>query len=205
MQCYDLRFAELSTILARRGARILTYPSAFAMSTGRAHWEILLRARAIENQCFVVASAQTGWHNDKRQSYGHAMVVDPFGRVLVQCDTEKELDVRTVNLDMTVLERVRSNMPCMEHRRKDIYSLLPVEFGGCGSPEQRQPFVFQNFEIPEETVFYESEHSVAFTNIRCVVAGRGFYLILYLMKILTDGHYLYPQTCWSPHAVACSV
>lgn len=172
LQCYDVRFAELNTILAKRGARILTYPSAFAVSTGRAHWEVLLRARAIENQCFVVASAQIGWHNDKRQSYGHAMVVDPFGRVLAQCDPEKELDVQTVRLDMAELERVRSNMPCMEHRRSDVYSLLPVEFGGCGWPLQRGPFVFQTFEIPEETVFYQSEHSVAFTNIRCVVAGR---------------------------------
>lgn len=73
-QCYDLRFPELSTILRKRGAQLLTYPSAFACSTGKAHWEILLRARAIENQCFVIASAQIGFHNVKRESYGHAMV-----------------------------------------------------------------------------------------------------------------------------------
>lgn len=74
LQCYDLRFAELSTILRKHGAKILTYPSAFAASTGRAHWEVLLRARAIETQSFVIASAQIGFHNDKRESYGHAMV-----------------------------------------------------------------------------------------------------------------------------------
>lgn len=73
-QCYDLRFPEVSTILRRQGADILTYPSAFAMSTGRSHWEVLLRARAIETQCYVVAAAQIGYHNTKRESYGHAIV-----------------------------------------------------------------------------------------------------------------------------------
>lgn len=73
-QCYDLRFPELSTSLAMRNAHILTYPSAFTYATGKAHWEPLLRARAIENQCYVVAAAQTGKHNEKRTSWGHAMV-----------------------------------------------------------------------------------------------------------------------------------
>lgn len=69
-----MRFPELSTILRKKGAEILTYPSAFAYSTGKAHWELLLRARAIENQCFVIAAAQIGFHNAKRQSYGHGLV-----------------------------------------------------------------------------------------------------------------------------------
>lgn len=73
-QCYDLRFPEVSTILRKNGATYLTYPSAFAYSTGLAHWESLLRARAIENQCYVIAPAQVGYHNEKRRSYGHAMV-----------------------------------------------------------------------------------------------------------------------------------
>lgn len=73
-QCYDLRFPELSTILRKQGANVLTYPSAFAMSTGKAHWEVLLRSRAIETQCFVIASAQIGFHNEKRESYGHGIV-----------------------------------------------------------------------------------------------------------------------------------
>lgn len=74
LQCYDLRFPELSTILRKQGANVLTYPSAFAMSTGKAHWEVLLRSRAIETQCFVIASAQIGFHNEKRESYGHGLV-----------------------------------------------------------------------------------------------------------------------------------
>jgi predicted amidohydrolase len=72
--CYDVRFSEVALLLRKAGATILTYPSAFAVSTGRAHWEVLLRARAIETQCFVIAAAQIGFHNKKRESYGHAMV-----------------------------------------------------------------------------------------------------------------------------------
>lgn len=72
--CYDVRFPQLSTILRKFGAEILTYPSVFTVPTGQAHWEVLLRARAIENQCYVVAAAQVGQHNHKRSSYGHSMV-----------------------------------------------------------------------------------------------------------------------------------
>lgn len=73
-KCYDMRFAELSLALRNMGAQILTFPSAFTYQTGAAHWEVLLRARAIETQCYVVAAAQTGTHNKKRVSWGHAMV-----------------------------------------------------------------------------------------------------------------------------------
>lgn len=73
-QCYDIRFAELSLTLAKMGADILTFPSAFTFVTGAAHWETILRARAIESQCYVIAAAQTGAHNNKRTSWGHAMV-----------------------------------------------------------------------------------------------------------------------------------
>ena len=80
--CYDLRFPEFSLALARSGAQILTFPSAFTVATGMAHWESLLRARAIESQCYVVAAAQTGRHNAKRSSYGRTMIVDPWGTVV---------------------------------------------------------------------------------------------------------------------------
>lgn len=75
LQCYDMRFPEVAVLLRKMGANILTYPSAFAYTTGLAHWETLLRSRAIENQCYVIAAAQIGWHNKKRRSYGHAMVI----------------------------------------------------------------------------------------------------------------------------------
>jgi len=83
--CYDLRFAEISLCLRKQGAEILTFPSAFTIPTGMAHWKPLLQARAIENQCYVIAAAQTGKHNDKRSSYGHAMIVDPWGTVVTEC------------------------------------------------------------------------------------------------------------------------
>lgn len=83
IKCYDLRFPELSVLQRENGASILSYPSAFTYTTGKAHWEILLRARAIENQCFVVAAAQYGRHNEKRISYGHSLVSFNIFKVLV--------------------------------------------------------------------------------------------------------------------------
>jgi deaminated glutathione amidase len=83
--CYDLRFPEMSLGLRARGAQLLTFPSAFTAATGQAHWEPLLRARAIETQSYVVAAAQTGCHGPGRNSHGHAMIVDPWGAVIAQC------------------------------------------------------------------------------------------------------------------------
>src|SRR5918912_1283264 len=83
--CYDLRFPELYRQFAARGARMIAVPAAFTRETGKDHWHVLLRARAIENQCFVLAPAQYGFHGGKRASYGHALVVDPWGVVLAEC------------------------------------------------------------------------------------------------------------------------
>ena len=84
--CYDLRFPEFGLALRRAGASILTYPSAFTVPTGSAgHWFALLKARAIENQCYVIAAAQTGNHNPKRSSFGHACIIDPYGCVIAEC------------------------------------------------------------------------------------------------------------------------
>lgn len=99
--CYDMRFAELALVLREMGAELLTFPSAFSVPTGEAgHWETLLRARAIETQCWVVAAAQCGKHNDRRASFGHSLVVDPWGRVLV--DLGEQEGVATVGLDREV-------------------------------------------------------------------------------------------------------
>nr|XP_040236178.2 nitrilase and fragile histidine triad fusion protein NitFhit [Anopheles coluzzii] len=171
--CYDMRFAEASTLLRKQGAEILTYPSAFAVSTGRAHWEVLLRARAIENQCFVIAAAQIGFHNKKRESYGHAMVVNPWGTILGEANPDQDLDVVVAELDFDKLQSVRANMPCFEHRRDDVYNLstragLPYASGATA----KEKFSFGGIEIPPETIFYVSEHCFAFTNIRCVVPGH---------------------------------
>ncbi|XP_070849708.1 deaminated glutathione amidase isoform X2 [Chaetodon trifascialis] len=122
--CYDLRFPELSLALQRNGAEILTYPSAFTVPTGAAHWEVLLRARAIETQCFVLAAAQVGRHHEKRSSYGHALVVDPWGEVLGDCGGEKP-GMALVEIDVEKVRSTRRNMPVQQHRRDaDFYNSL---------------------------------------------------------------------------------
>ncbi|XP_071960916.1 deaminated glutathione amidase-like isoform X2 [Antedon mediterranea] len=122
LKCYDMRFPELSIALTKRGADILTFPSAFTQTTGMAHWEVLLRSRAIENQCYVAAAAQTGKHNEKRTSYGHAMIVDPWGTILACC--REGADVCVANVDHDYIQQVRKRMPVWEHRRHDIYGTV---------------------------------------------------------------------------------
>ncbi|KAM9718352.1 deaminated glutathione amidase [Menidia menidia] len=114
--CYDLRFPELSASLQRNGAEILTYPSAFTVATGAAHWEVLLRARAVETQSFVLAAAQVGRHHPSRASYGHALAVDPWGEVLADCGGEAP-GLALVGVDLEKARRIRSNMPVQQHRR----------------------------------------------------------------------------------------
>lgn len=118
--CYDLRFPELYRRLALRGARLITVPSAFTLETGQDHWEVLLRARAIEQQVFVLAAAQTGSHAPGRACYGHAMVVDPWGIVLV--DAGDGEGVVTADLDLARQERVRKGLPALEHLRHDLFA-----------------------------------------------------------------------------------
>ncbi len=103
--CFDLRYPEVARDYVRKGAQILTYPAAFTVPTGRAHWHTLLRARAIENQCYVIAPAQVGKHNDRIITYGHSLVVDPWGEVLL--DAKEELGVFCVDLDLKRIEEIR--------------------------------------------------------------------------------------------------
>ncbi|KAI1898527.1 hypothetical protein AGOR_G00073280 [Albula goreensis] len=118
--CYDLRFPELSLALLQHGAEILTYPSAFTVTTGAAHWEVLLRARAIEAQCFVLAAAQVGSHHAKRASYGHALAVDPWGMVMGDCGGV-ETGMALVEIDMQKLKDTRRDMPVQQHRRDTTF------------------------------------------------------------------------------------
>lgn len=113
--CYDLRFPELYRALAAQGAEILSVPSAFTEATGEAHWEVLLRARAIENQCYVIAPNQSGTHPGGRRTWGHSMIVDPWGRVVAQRAAGE--GVVTAELDLAHLAEIRRNMPCLKHRR----------------------------------------------------------------------------------------
>lgn len=112
--CYDVRFPELYRALAARGAEVLMVPAAFTAHTGAAHWHTLLRARAIENQCFVVAPAQVGRHNPARESYGHSIIIDPWGEVLAELPDGVGLAV--ADIDLARLSEVRAQMPCHSHR-----------------------------------------------------------------------------------------
>ncbi|MHB8419306.1 MAG: carbon-nitrogen hydrolase family protein [Myxococcales bacterium] len=115
--CYDLRFPELYRRLSRAGAEILTVPAAFTLMTGKDHWEVLLRARAIENQCYVVAAAQHGSHPGNRLTYGHSMIIDSWGIVLACCPDGP--GIALAELDRGALERVRRSLPALRHRRLD--------------------------------------------------------------------------------------
>lgn len=113
--CYDLRFPELYRRLVDAGAIALAIPAAFTLSTGKDHWHVLLRARAIEQQCYVLAAAQTGHHYGERRSYGHALIVDPWGTVIAQCGEQEGVAVAPI--DPAFVERVRRALPSLAHRR----------------------------------------------------------------------------------------
>ncbi|MEX0994767.1 MAG: carbon-nitrogen hydrolase family protein [Balneolaceae bacterium] len=112
--CYDVRFPELYRKLTELGARVLTVPSAFTRPTGEAHWEVLLRARAIENTAYVFAPAQTGKHGRKRTTYGYALIADPWGTVLADAGTEP--GVALAEIDLGRLESIRKKLPSLSHR-----------------------------------------------------------------------------------------
>ncbi|MFP2930825.1 carbon-nitrogen hydrolase family protein [Pyxidicoccus sp. 3LG] len=113
--CYDLRFPELYRRLSKEGATLLAVPAAFTLMTGKDHWEVLLRARAIENQAYVLAPAQGGRHSANRLTYGHAMVVDPWGLVTARASEGEGLALAPVDPELQA--RIRRNLPCLQHRR----------------------------------------------------------------------------------------
>jgi len=119
--CYDLRFPELYRSLALRGAQILCVPSAYTAYTGAAHWEVLLRARAIENGCFVIAPGQVAEHLPGRECFGHSMIVDPWGAVLAEVQDGVGLCV--ADLDLGRVAEVRAQIPSLQNRRPDAYDL----------------------------------------------------------------------------------
>ncbi|KJY79925.1 carbon-nitrogen hydrolase family protein [Vibrio nigripulchritudo] len=113
--CYDLRFPALFNELRLGGADVILVPAAFTAVTGKAHWETLLRARAIENQCFIIAVNQGGTHNCGRETWGHSMVIDPWGEVIASL--EQDAKTLLVDLDLEQVATIRKNMPLTEHNR----------------------------------------------------------------------------------------
>jgi omega-amidase len=119
--CYDIRFPELSRLMTLAGADLLIFPAVFGMTTGPAHWELLMRSRAVDNQVFVVGAAPANFAEAPYQTYGHSMVVDPWGRVLSVADAEENILI--VKIDLEVLNKVRGELPLLKHRRTDIYEV----------------------------------------------------------------------------------
>jgi predicted amidohydrolase len=113
--CYDMRFPDLYRALSDAGAEILAVPAAFTVPTGQAHWHVLLRARAIEAGCFVIAAAQVGAHEDGRATYGHSLVIDPWGEVLLDLGDVPGVGFAEIDLDR--LRDIRARIPALKHRR----------------------------------------------------------------------------------------
>ncbi len=128
--CYDLRFPELFRALALQGAEVLPLPAAFTAETGRDHWEPLIRARAIENGCFVIAAAQTGPRPPARRTHGHSMIVDPWGAILAEAGDEP--DIVYAEIDLSRIAEVRRRVPSLANRRPDVYA-------SALDPASRQP------------------------------------------------------------------
>jgi len=113
--CYDIRFPELYRRLFTERVEMVTVPAAFTRVTGEAHWEVLLRARAIENQCYVIGAGQGGVHNERRETFGHSMIIDPWGRVLDVLNSGEGIVV--ADIDLSALHELRRKMPVFSHRR----------------------------------------------------------------------------------------
>lgn len=121
--CYDVRFPELFRVLQDQGAEILSLPSAFTVPTGKAHWELLARARAVENLCYVLAPAQSGIHPNGRETWGDSLIVDPWGQVVSRV-TDAGPGVAVAEIDRTVQKELRERFPALSHRRLSISSTI---------------------------------------------------------------------------------
>ena len=132
--CYDMRFPGLYRTLAKAGADILTMPSAFTVPTGKAHWHVLLRARAIEAQCFVLAAAQGGKHDNGRETYGHSIAISPWGEVIAEGGTEP--GVIFADIDLAKVTEARGRVPSLEHDRP--FGIVPLAVGTQANGKVRQ-------------------------------------------------------------------
>lgn len=119
--CYDLRFPQLYRAIAKAGAKIIAVPAAFTQVTGEAHWHVLLRARAIETGCFIIAPAQTGTHAGGRKTFGHSLIIDPWGKILADAGTEE--GVITADIDISEVEKTRAKLPSLWHDREFYHTV----------------------------------------------------------------------------------
>ncbi|WP_018084680.1 carbon-nitrogen hydrolase family protein [Desulfurispora thermophila] len=143
--CYDIRFPELARLMVLRGAQIIVVPAAFNMTTGPAHWHLLYRMRAVDNQVFMVAASPARNVDASYVAYGHSLVVDPWGEIVAEAGTGEQLLIARMDLDR--LRKVRAQLPLLRHRRTDIYTLQ--ETGGPVAPvvfRQRHPDVYSGKE-----------------------------------------------------------
>lgn len=209
----------MAIALAENGADVLTYPSAFFFGTGAYHWEILLRGRAVETQCYVIAAAQTGSHGPTRKSWGHSLVrcsisarptsdfannmfqvVDPLGTVIAQCSEEPGFVLAPI--DLSLVKSVRQSMPLERHRRYDVYPKTVSSPARDDRPvADSDGFKFGADTVKGLQVFYRTHLCYAFTNIKCVLPGRIlFYVFERFFFYVSVGSFLYPkfnQTSWS--------
>ena len=133
--CYDMRFPGLYRTLAKAGAEVLTMPSAFTVPTGKAHWHVILRARAIEAQCFVLAAAQGGRHDNGRETYGHSIAIAPWGEVLAEGGTEP--GVIFADIDLAKVAEARGRVPSLQHDRPFEIAVTGISSAAAASPESK--------------------------------------------------------------------
>lgn len=122
--CYDLRFPELARLMVDKGAQVIIVPAAFNMTTGPLHWELMFRQRAVDNQVYTIGAAPARDMNAGYHSWGHSIVADPWGKVLMEMDEKP--DIKVVELDLDEVSRVREELPLLKHRRKDLYTLSQI-------------------------------------------------------------------------------
>ncbi|KYZ76607.1 carbon-nitrogen hydrolase [Anaerosporomusa subterranea] len=118
--CYDIRFSQFARCMTLQGAKLLIYPAAFGWTTGPAHWELLLRSRAVDNQVFLIGAAPAKNPNAEYKAYGHSMLIDPWGRILAAADEHET--VITAEMDLSLIDKVRAELPILKHWREDIYT-----------------------------------------------------------------------------------
>lgn len=137
--CYDFRFPELARLMVDKGAKIIIVPAAFNMTTGPAHWDIMFRSRAIDNQVYTIGCSTARDYHSSYISYGHSLIVSPFGEILSQMNDEEGFITYTIDLDH--VEKIRNELPLLKHRRKDLYELKEIKnsLHSCGQRDSFAP------------------------------------------------------------------